>query len=150
MQPGDRLGRFDMLPCREGAARYAVNEDLDAGLAICGREPHVVGRAFVAECCRDRAVNLERARCERQSELRQRRRPFVAAVRHGPEVRNRQVAFSVLRLGRRRDGRGIRRPHRRGRHGIGGEHRVRIFDGRSEPGQPRPGRARMRQENSLR
>ena len=59
VQPRDRLRRLDMLARREGAARHAIDEDLDAGLAMRRRQPHVIGRALVAERRRDRRVDRE-------------------------------------------------------------------------------------------
>ena len=58
---------------------------------------------------------------ERDPQLRQRRRPFVAAVRHGAQVGDGQVALAVGRVGRRGDGRRIGRPHRRSGHGVRGK-----------------------------
>ena len=140
-----------MLARREGAAGNAIDEDLDSRLAVRRRQPHVVGRALVAERRRHRPVHGEmRGIGERQPKLRQRRRPFVAAVRHGAQIGDGQVALAVAGVGRRRDRRRIRRPHRRGRHGVGGKHRVGLLDGRPELGQPAAIGARLRQEDALR
>ena len=49
---------------------------------------------------------------KRNPELRKRDRPFVAAVWHGPQVSDGQVAPAVFGVRGRGDGRRIRRPHR--------------------------------------
>ena len=49
---------------------------------------------------------------EGDPQLRQRRGPFVAAVRHRPQIGDGQVAFAVGGVGRGRDRRRIGRPHR--------------------------------------
>ena len=61
VQPRNRFRRLDMLPRRKGAAGHAVDEDLDARLAMRWGQPHVIGRALVAECRRDRRDEPRRA-----------------------------------------------------------------------------------------
>jgi len=48
-----------MLPGGEGAARYAVDKDLDPGLAVGWGQPHMIGRAFIAERSRHGPMNRE-------------------------------------------------------------------------------------------
>ena len=59
------LRRLDMLARGESAAGHAVNEHLDAGLAVRGGQPHVIGRALVAE--RGRHRRREPRSCRRRT-----------------------------------------------------------------------------------
>ena len=71
VQPRDGLRRLDMLARREGAAGHAIDEHFDARLAVRRGQPHVIGRAFVAERGRDRRVDLEmRLVAEGEQQLR--------------------------------------------------------------------------------
>ncbi len=149
MEPSDRPRRLDMLPRRKWPARHAIDEYLHARLAMRRRQPHMIGRALVAERGRDRLMNREGLVRERQLQLRQRRRPLMAAMRHRLQIRDRQVAFAVLRVGRWADRRGVGRPHRRSAHCIGGQCAVGVLDVRPKLGQPLPRRPRLRHENSL-
>ena len=72
-----------MLARREGAAGYAIDEQFDPDLAMRAGQPHVIGRALVAERGRDRAVDRKGRVGEGDAQLRQRVGPFVAAMRHG-------------------------------------------------------------------
>src|SRR5882757_3238030 len=56
---GDRVARFDMLAGREGTARLAIHEYLDAAYAMIVAKPHVIGGALIAERRWDRAVDGE-------------------------------------------------------------------------------------------
>ena len=136
VQPRNRLRRLDMLPRRESAADHAVNEDLQPRHAVPGGKPHVVGRAFIAERRRNRSVDGKGLPGERDFELSERRRPFMASVRHRPQVRDGQVALAVggVRRGRYRGG--VRGPHRRGRHGGRRKLRLGAFRRRPELRQP--------------
>ena len=110
--PRHGLRCLNMLAGREGAAGSAVNEQLDPRLAISCGQPHVIGRAFVAERRGHRPVHCECGVGEGELELCQSRNPFVTAVRHGAQVGDRQVAAPVGGVGRRTDRRRIGRPHR--------------------------------------
>ncbi len=135
----------------KGPPRHAVDEDLDARRVVARAQPHMIGRALVAEGRGDGRVHREmRVVGEGEAELRQRRRPFVAAVRHRPQVGDGEVAAAVRRVRRGRDGRGIGRPHRRGRERGGAQLAARLRRRRAELGQPGPVRARMRQQHALR
>ena len=143
VEPRDRLRCLDMLAGGEGAAatRHRRTPRRPArhapAPAACDwprprrRTPAAPGRAP-----RNAVVG------EGQPQLRQRRRPFVAAVRHGLQVGDGQVALAVGGVGRGLDGRGIGRPHRRGAHRIGGERRLGLLDRRAKLGEPRAVRPR--------
>ena len=60
---------------------------------------------------------------EGEAELGERLGPFVAAVRHRPQIGDGEVAAAVGGVGGGRDGRGIGRPHRRGGESGGAERR---------------------------
>src|SRR3546814_12927485 len=76
-------------------------------------QPHMVRRPLVAEGGGDGRMNLKGLIGEGKAELRERAWPFVAAVRHGDEVGNGQMAFAVGAVG---GGGGVRqaRARRRG------------------------------------
>ncbi len=137
VEAGDGLGGLQMLPRRKGAARHAIDEQFQSGLAVARRQPHVISRAFVAERGRDGIVDAEMLRIrERDPQLRQRARPFVAPVRHGAQVRDRQVAAAVASVGGRGDRRRIGRPHRRCGHCGGRQCRLAILERRAERREP--------------
>ena len=50
---------LEVLAGREGAARDPVNERFHARRSMIGAEPHMVGRAFIAERQRHRAMDGE-------------------------------------------------------------------------------------------
>ena len=123
---------------------------LDPRLGVAGRQPHVVGRALVAEGRRNRRMDGEAALVgEGEPELGQRRRPFVAAMGHRPQVGGGEVAAAVRRVGRGRDGGGVGGPHCRGRK-RGGAKRVRHdFGAGAERLQPLPVRPPVGQKHPL-
>ena len=107
-----------MLARRKGSARNAVDEQLEAGLAMLGGEPHVIGRALIAERRRHRIVHRESpspnasrncASVPGHSWLR------CGMVRRLATVRWRSPSAGV---GRGRHRCRIRGPHRRGRQRI--------------------------------
>ena len=59
VQSGDGAARFDMLARRIGATGNAIDEDFDARIAMPGRQAHEVGRAFIAERRRYRAMHCK-------------------------------------------------------------------------------------------
>src|SRR3546814_8990381 len=69
---------------------------------------------------------------EGESKLRQRLPPLVAAMQHGDQVGDGQMAPAVGAVRGGRDGRGIRRPHRRGRPGLRPQVRLRSEEHTSE------------------
>ena len=151
--PCSRAMAFDaskVLTRGEGAARHAVNEQLKPA-SPCPD----VSRIWLAAPSSPKAAGSDRAPqvrpiSERQPKLRQRARPFVAPVRHGPEVRHGQVGAPVRRVRSGGDGCRIRRPHGGGRHGRRGERRLAILKRRSQRLQPLPVRPRVRNEDALR
>src|SRR3546814_10974372 len=104
-----------MLARREASAANAIDENLDALAVMPAAQPHMVRRPLVAEGGGDGRMNLKGRIGEGKAELRERAWPFVAAVRHGDEVGNGQMAFAVGAVGGGGEGRGVRGPHRRGR-----------------------------------
>jgi hypothetical protein len=109
----DGLAGLDMLAGGEGAAADAVNEDFDARSVMGRTQPHMIGRAFVAERGGDGLVDREGRVGEGEAELRQRFGPFMAAVRHGDEIGGAEMAAVVGGVGRGGDGGSIGGPHRR-------------------------------------
>ena len=112
-------------------------------------QPHVVGRSFVAKGWRHRPVHGEGGAREGQLQLRERSLPFMATVRHGDEVCDAQMAFAVLRVRRRRDGRRIGGPHGRGGQRIGEQTIFSIFRCRAKLRQPAVVGSVVRQEDAL-
>ena len=148
---GNRLARLAVLAGGVGAARLAIDEDFHARRIVAGAQPHVVGRALVAEGGGDRGVHGEvRVIGEGKLQLRQRLAPFMAAVGHRHEVGDGEVAASVGGVSRGRDGRGIGGPHRGGRHGIGPQRRAGIGHRRAKLLQPALIGPPLRQEETLR
>ena len=97
----------------------------------------MVGRAFVAERGGDRRVDGEaRLVGEGEAELGEGLGPFVAAMRHGPQIGDGEVAAAVGRVRGGRDGGGVGRPHRRGREGGRAERGGHLLDAGAELGQP--------------
>ena len=66
-------------------------------------------------------MHLEGIAGEGQPQLRQRRRPLMAAVRHRLQIGDGQMAFAVGGIRRRADRGRIGRPHGRRAHRIGGD-----------------------------
>src|SRR3546814_15657058 len=91
----------------------ALVRSLDALPVRPAAQRHMVRRPLVAEGGGNGGMNLKGRVGEGEAKLRERARPFVAAVRHGDEVRDREVAFAVGAVGGGGDGRGVRGPHRR-------------------------------------
>src|SRR3546814_4982955 len=83
-----------MLACGEASAANAIDENLDALPVMPAAQPHMVRRPLVAEGGGDGGMNLKGRVGEGEAKLRERARPFVAAVRHGDEVRDGEVARS--------------------------------------------------------
>ena len=151
MKPRHRLRRFDMLAGREWASGHAIDEHFDPRRAMPARQPHVVGRALVAISGGHRGMDRERlAVGEGEPQLRQRRRPFVAAMRHRFQIRDGEVAAAVAGIGRWADRRRIGRPHRRRAHRVGDQMRLGGLGRRPKRGQPLARRARLGHEQSLR
>ena len=151
IEPGDGARRLFMLARGEFSPAHAVDEDLDARRVVAGAEAHMIGRALVAEGGGHRLMDREMGRVgEGEPELGQRLRPFVAAMRHGPQIGDGQVAAAVLRVRRGGDRRGIGRPHRRGRQSGGAQDLGGILDAGAERAQPAAVRALVRREDPLR
>src|SRR3546814_6162958 len=104
-----------MLARGEASAANAIDENLDALPVMPAAQPHMVRRPLVAEGGGDGGMNLKGRVGEGEAKLRERARPFVAAVRHGDEVRDGEVAFAVGAVGGGGNGRGVRGPKWRGR-----------------------------------
>ncbi len=142
MQARDRFAGLTMLARREGAAASPidiapVDEDLDSCRIVRRGEPHVIGGALVAERRRHGVMHREMTRIpEGDAQLRQRPRPFMAAMRHGDEVGDGEMASPVRRVRGRRDRRGIGGPHRRGGQRVGAQHAVGRCHGQAEAPQP--------------
>src|SRR6185312_11544396 len=100
VQTRNRLRSFDMLTRREGASADSIDKHLDAWLPMRAGQAHVVGGALVAEGRRDRPVYGEPVASKRELQLGERRWPFMAAMRHGLEVRDGEMASAVHRIGR--------------------------------------------------
>ena len=113
VEPRNCLRGFPMLARGKGAPGNSVDEYLNARSCVRGGESHVIGRAFVAESRRNGPVHRESIAAEGKTQLCQGRRPFVAAMGHGPEVGDGQMTFAVGGIGRWGHGRRIGCPHRR-------------------------------------
>lgn len=116
------------LAGREGArdVRRPMDEHLDPRRAVVGGQPQVIGRPLVAEGGGHRLVDGKEAGVAKgQAQLGERSRPFVRAMGHGGQVGHRQVHAAVGRVGRGRNGGGVRCPHgaRRG----GERQQARVF-----------------------
>ena len=151
MKPRHRLRRFEMLAGRKWAPGHAIDEHFDPRRAMPARQPHVVGRALVAISGGHRGMDRERlAVGEGEPQLGQRRRPFVAAMRHRFQIRDGEVAAAVAGIGRWADRRRIGRPHRRRAHRVGDQMRLGALRRRPKRGEPLARRARLGDEQSLR
>ena len=142
--------RFDMLTCGKGSARHAVDKDLDAGAIVAGTNSHMIGRTFVAKGWRDRRMHGKMVwigKCK--PKLLERPRPFMAAMRHGLQIGDGQVAKSIDCVGRGRDCRGIGRPHRGSGQGRCAQMRFGGGDCRPEMCQPGHVRPVQRHEKTL-
>jgi hypothetical protein len=112
VEAGDCAARLDMLPSREGAAALAVDEHLHSRRIVRADEAHVVRSALVSEGGGDGGVDRKMSFVgEGEPQLRKRRRPFMASMRHRAQVRHGEVALSVRRIGRGRHRGGIGGPH---------------------------------------
>jgi hypothetical protein len=150
VEPGDGSAGLTVLAGGEGAAGNAVDEDLDARRVVRRGQPHVVGGTLVAERGGDGGVDREVTVVgEGDAQLRERVGPFVAAMRHRYEVGDGQVAAPVSRIGRWRDGRGVGRPHRRGRGRRGEQAGAGGLDRAAHRRQPVAIGAAMRQQHAL-
>src|SRR3546814_20053850 len=100
MPPRDCPARLLMLARGKRAARDAVDEYLDARRVMCARHPHMIGSPLVPEGWGHGSMNREVALIgEGQPPLRQRDRPFLAALRHGDAIVDRQFTASVRFVG---------------------------------------------------
>ena len=110
-----RLARRVAPRAGEGAPRRAPPRE-DVGRPARRDEPRVVGRAFVGElpAAGQRLVHGEpRLVGEDGAKDARRRRRLDGAVEHLLEVRRREMDAAVACVARRRDGGGVRGPHRR-------------------------------------
>ena len=100
-----------MLARGKAAALAAIDKDLDARARMARAQPHMIGSALIAEWCGDGAVDNKSRIGKSDLELRERARPLMAAVRHGQQIGDAQMAFAIGGIGGGRNGRGVRRPH---------------------------------------
>ena len=121
-----------MLARREAPAADTIDENFDTRAVVPAAQPHVVCGTFVAEGRRHGLVHGKSGVRESQTELGECSRPFVAAMRHGDEVGDGEVAFAIGAVGRGRHGRGVRGPHRGGRPGLRAQMALGTFDRRAE------------------
>ena len=101
-----------MLPRRKDSAGNAVDEDFDARLAMRRASRIWLAAPSSPKAGGTGAWTAKAWSANASLELRERRRPFVASVRHGPQVGDGQVAFAVGSVRRGRDRGSVRRPHR--------------------------------------
>ena len=125
VQTGDRLRRLARLSGGKGATRLAIDEQFEPRRIMARGQAHVIGRAFVTKGRGHGGVKPEMIVGEGDRQLRHRVGPFMAAMRHGQKIGDRQVAAAIARVGRGRHGRRIGGPHRRCRHGARGDMRWR-------------------------
>src|SRR3546814_3092392 len=90
-----------MLTRRKWPARFAINENLDPRPIMRPGHPHVIGGTLVAKWRGHRLMHRKAPVVrEGQPQLRQRARPFMAAVRHRRQIGDRQVTAPVPGIGR--------------------------------------------------
>ncbi len=112
----DRLARSQLLARRELVAVEPIDKEMDALVPVALREASVVCRAFVAKMHAARQKRMVREMLFARKDVLQNSRGRVAfdrAVEISREIGGREMHPAVRRVGRRRDGSRIRRPHRR-------------------------------------
>src|SRR3990167_42105 len=114
MPARDRFAGAFLLPRREFVAVNPVDEKMDAFLAMTLREAAMVRRAFIAKMNAARQQGMMREIFFAGENVFQNARGRVAfdgAMEIRREIGRGEVNLAVLRIGRGRDGSGVRRPH---------------------------------------